>query len=1311
MEAYRLSEEDLALIERSEAPQAVCRLSGGRFVPVALSAGFCRLFGYADQKEARDALAGDVFRAIHPDDLFRVAGLSERFAAGDGDFDAVFRVSVGEETRFLHAQGRRIGPEDGERLALFWYTDEGAGEPSHSLRQAMQDTDLFRESRYDSLTGLPGMSWFSELTVEAWERMRAQGEQPVMLFFDLCGMKLFNRSYGFAEGDRLICAFAKLLLQHFGVMRCCRFAKDNFAAFTANSPALEPTLYQIFEECRCINEGKSLPVRVGVYLDRGDGLEGSAVWDRAKAACDTGRNSYISGFTYFDESMMTDALNRRHIVDDLDRAIDEKRIQVYYQPIIRAANGRICNEEALARWIDTDKGMLAPASFIPVLEEAALIYKLDLCVLEIVLDKIRDQAAHGVFVVPTSVNVSRVDFDACDIVAEFCRRVDAAGVERRLICIELTESVIGSDFDFMKAQIDRFRAEGFPVWMDDFGNGYSSLDLLQSIQFDIIKFDLRFMQKFDASGSSRIILTELMKLAQSIGVETVAEGVETNEQAEFLYEIGCTKLQGFYYSPPNSLEAIRSRYASKQRFGFENPEEAAYFAAVGNVNLYNPNVVSDSSADQYRQYFDSIPMAVLEIQGEEVSIIRCNPSYRDMLEQVLGMEAPEHIHYARFDQQPELDFFDALRQSARTGDWAQFDRTPNAEHSIHSYVRRIAVNPVTQAVAAVSIVLPMKRMNPLLLDADLGESAIEQEMHSVSLNSVARALSSDYICVYYVNIETEQFGLFTSDPAYQKLGILPSGEDFFGETQANAQRVVYPEDRVLFERSFTKERVVDALDKRPAFTLTYRLMIDGAPRYVHLKATRMRDRKNGILIGISDIDAQMKAREAYERARDSSLTYAHIAQALSKDYVSLYYVDLETDRFIEYSSHSDEEDLSVERQSEDFFNASRADALRFLYPEDQARFLEAFRKELIISALDKYGVFTLNYRLMRGGAPIYVSMKASRMEDDDRHIIIGVSSIDAQMRHQEAMERVKEERITYARITALSGDYIAIYTVDPETDRYVEYSATTDYEDLGLAKQGEDFFASAVSEGTRTLYYEDLDMYLAAFTKEKVMEAIARKGFYALNYRLMIEGEPTYVRLKAGRIEEKDGPQLIVGVININDQVRRDQEYANKLSEERNKANFDALTGVKNKHAYIDVEARLNHQIEEGLPVQFALVVCDVNGLKQVNDTMGHQAGDRFLLRARTIICNNFKSSPVFRVGGDEFAVLMQGQDFDHAEEQVAALEEQNRLNAAAGEITIACGLARYEGDRSVAAVFERADARMYANKRAMKARSADAAK
>ena len=1311
MEKYQLHPRDFALIENSQVPVAVYQFIDKRVVTLALSAGFCELFGLDDRAEAYDVMDNDMYRDAHPDDVSRIAEIAFRFATEGGEYNAIYRSRARGEYFIVHARGRHIYTDTGVRLAVVWYADEGPctsegavfeSRLNQSYNRALRENSLYRENHYDALTGLPAMTYFFELADAARTRMHTEGRQFAILFFDLSGMKMFNRLNGFAEGDQLIRAMAKVLVRHFSNENCSRFGQDHFAVYTEFGPTLEATLKEILAECRQLNDGNTLPVRVGIYVDHADDIEISTACDRAKVACDAERKSYGSVFRYYDVSMSIEAMNRQHILDNLDRAIEERWIQVYYQPIIRAANGRVCNEEALARWIEPGKGLLSPAEFIPILEDAALLYKLDLCVLERALEKMRKQQETGIYVVPVSINLSRSDFDACDIVEEIRRRVDDSGFARSMVNIELTETVIGSDFEFMKEQIERFRALGFQVWMDDFGSGYSSLDLLQSLHFDLIKFDLLFMQKFENSEENRIILTELMKMALSIGVDTVVEGVETYEQAEFLREIGCTKLQGYYYAPPIPVSELKARYAEGRQIGFENPEESAYYAALGSVNLFNPTVISEGKADAYSQYFDTIPMAVMEVRNEEVSIVRCNKSYREMLQRVFRMEIPAGgIHNTRFDQQPELDFFEAVRQSIPTGEWTQFDREQENGFKIHAFVRRVAVNPVTGAVGVADIVLPIQAPSAAA-DAD-GDDDILRELHSVSANSVARALSADYLCIYYINAKTGAFHLFSTSEAFDSLGLSVRGDDFSEFIRKDAARVVVPEDLDLFLDFMSKEKMLAVLAARPTYTLTFRLIFQGAPRYVHLKATKMRDRKNGILIGVSDIEAQMQEKAAYERARSSSVTYAHIAQALSKDYVNLYYVDLNTERFIEYSSHIAEDDLAIRRESEDFFNSARRDALRAIYPEDQARFLEAFSRERVLEALDMRGVFTLNYRLMTDGTPTYVNMKASRMESDDSHIIIGVSSVDAQMKHQEAMERVKEERITYARIAALSGDFIAIYTVDPKTNHYIEYSASRDYEGLGFAKEGEDFFARARSDGTRTLYLEDLDLYLSVVTKENVLDTIARNGVFSLNYRLMIDGTPTFVNLKIGMIEEKDGPQLIVGVVNIDDQVKRDQKYAHDLSVERDRANFDALTGVKNKHAYIDVEARLNQQIEGGESVQFAIVLCDVDELKKVNDTRGHQAGDRCLQRARSIICRIFQNSPVFRVGGDEFAVIIQGQDYDRIEEQLAAFAEENRKNAASGDITVAFGMARYvPGDRSVSVVFERADSSMYENKRQM---------
>ena len=313
---------------------------------------------------------------------------------------------------------------------------------------------------------------------------------------------------------------------------------DIFSVLT-DSAGIEAKLNDIFLEFSQIDKLGNMSVRAGIVIDNEPERELSSLCDYAKYACDVNRGAFLSCFKYFDESMLANMEKRRYIIDNLDRALREKWIKVYYQPIVRTANGRVSDEEALARWIDPVKGYMVPSDFIPTLESVKLIYKLDLYVVEEVLRKIKIQAEKGLEVVPISINFSRTDFDACDLVEEIRKRVDDAGVSREKITIEITESVVGSELDFIKEQVERFQNLGFKVWMDDFGSGYSSLDVLQSIRFDLIKFDMRFMQRFDDGDESKIILTELMKMAIALGVDTLTEGVERQDQLEFLKEVGC----------------------------------------------------------------------------------------------------------------------------------------------------------------------------------------------------------------------------------------------------------------------------------------------------------------------------------------------------------------------------------------------------------------------------------------------------------------------------------------------------------------------------------------------------------------------------------------------------------------------------------------------------------------------------------------------------------------------------------------------------------------------------------------------------
>ncbi|MGX8706078.1 MAG: EAL domain-containing protein, partial [bacterium] len=439
------------------------------------------------------------------------------------------------------------------------------------------------------------------------------------------------------EGDKLLKAFALVLEQTFEYENCCHINADRFAIF-AKEAGLEGKLKRVFEKAKSLNGGKSLPVRVGVYLSSLEDVSASSACDRAKMACDAIPFSDASIINYYSSKMRNEIKKRRYILSHIDRAIEEKWIQIYFQPIIRAVNEKVCDVEALSRWVDPVQGFLSPVDFIPALEDAGLIYKLDLYMVEQLVVKLRHQMDAGYPVVPHSINLSRSDFDACDIVEEIRKRVDAAGVPRDRITIEITESIIGSDFDFIKVQVERFRKLGFPVWMDDFGSGYSSLDVLQSIKFDLLKFDMSFMRKLDEGENGKIILTELMKMATALGVDTICEGVETEAQVRFLQEIGCSKLQGYYYSKPLPLETVVERYKAGIQVGFENPEEAAYYETIGRINLYDLAVIASGEAHAFHNSFNTIPMGIIEVRGDQSRFVRSNQSYRNFVRDNFGIE-------------------------------------------------------------------------------------------------------------------------------------------------------------------------------------------------------------------------------------------------------------------------------------------------------------------------------------------------------------------------------------------------------------------------------------------------------------------------------------------------------------------------------------------------------------------------------------------------------------------------------------------------------------------------------------------------
>ncbi len=307
---------------------------------------------------------------------------------------------------------------------------------------------------------------------------------------------------------------------------------------------------------------------------------------------------------------------------------------------------------------------------------------------------------------------------------------------------------------------------------------------------------------------------------------------------------------------------------------------------------------------------------------------------------------------------------------------------------------------------------------------------MEEEYLKVSPARVAQALAADYFCIYYVNTKNNKFIEYSASEEYRALGLPRSGEDFISFSRERFESIIYPEDQERFLDGFVKEKIISELDAHGIYKLAFRLMFNGVPTYVQLKVTRMIEKEGThIVIGISSVDEQMKAMEAFEMAHHASITFGRVATALAGDYFSIYVVDLDTDHFVEYSATKEFDTLGVEKNGEDFFNLSRRNMSRLIYEDDRERFMGTFYREKVMSILERDKIFTMKYRLVFGDTPVWVSMKATLLEDNDgRHLIIGTNNIEAQMeREAEYQRRVREAR------TSARNDFLANMSHDIRT--------------------------------------------------------------------------------------------------------------------------------------------------------------------------------------------------------------------------------------------------------------------------------------
>lgn len=413
--------------------------------------------------------------------------------------------------------------------------------------------DITEFSEKDVLTGGYNRRGFIRITERLLNEVPDRTKYAV-LFFNVKNFKAVNELFGVESGDVVLQnIFRTLTHSKLSPVITARVESDHFVCLVENKNLDFEELTSVCDN-KFIKDGKcmNLIIRCGIFYVEEKPMKISGMIDRAKLAKRYITDEYVQPYMVYDQSMQVAYVDKAKLAGELQEGIAKEQFKVYYQPVIDTKTGKIASAEALIRWIHPDKGFISPALFIPALEENGHISELDFYVLKKVWQFISDRCENNKFVVPISVNLSWMDFYDEIMMEKILKEMDRFRENGRehMARFEITATSYAAIRENRSGILESLRIKNAKILLDDFGSGFSSFGMLQDYDFDILKIDMSFIRKIGENPKTKSIVHSIIGMAHEIGIKTVAEGVETEEQVSFLRQSGCDYIQGYYYSKP-----------------------------------------------------------------------------------------------------------------------------------------------------------------------------------------------------------------------------------------------------------------------------------------------------------------------------------------------------------------------------------------------------------------------------------------------------------------------------------------------------------------------------------------------------------------------------------------------------------------------------------------------------------------------------------------------------------------------------------------------------------------------------------------
>lgn len=413
--------------------------------------------------------------------------------------------------------------------------------------------DITEFSEKDVLTGGYNRRGFIRITERLLNEVPDRTKYAV-LFFNVKNFKAVNELFGVESGDVVLQnIFRTLTHSKLSPVITARVESDHFVCLVENKNLDFEELTSVCDN-KFVKDGKcmNLIIRCGIFYVEEKPMKISGMIDRAKLAKRYITDEYVQPYMVYDHSMQVAYIDKAKLAGELQEGIAKEQFKVYYQPVIDTKTGKIASAEALIRWIHPDKGFISPALFIPALEENGHISELDFYALKKVWQFINDRCENNKFVVPISVNLSWMDFYDEIMMEKILKEMDRFRENGRehMARFEITETSYAAIRENRSGILESLRIKNAKILLDDFGSGFSSFGMLQDYDFDILKIDMSFIRKIGENPKTKSIVHSIIGMAHEIGIKTVAEGVETEEQVSFLRQSGCDYIQGYYYSKP-----------------------------------------------------------------------------------------------------------------------------------------------------------------------------------------------------------------------------------------------------------------------------------------------------------------------------------------------------------------------------------------------------------------------------------------------------------------------------------------------------------------------------------------------------------------------------------------------------------------------------------------------------------------------------------------------------------------------------------------------------------------------------------------